>query len=77
MDGYVGLVGLTECCGGQQKSKHQDFHVYDSNNPLSPLNDPFAVVLPVSYRCWLQKGKDPTVIPGHPLAWNPRACFCV
>jgi hypothetical protein len=66
MDGYVGLFGLTECCGGQQNSKRQDLHEYDSNNPLNPINDPFAVVLLVSYRRWLQKGKDPTAIRGHP-----------
>jgi hypothetical protein len=59
MDGYVGLFGLTECCGGQQNSKRQDLHEYDSNNPLNPINDPFAVVLLVSYRRWLQKGKIP------------------
>jgi hypothetical protein len=25
VDGYVGLVGLTECCGGQQDSERQAF----------------------------------------------------
>ena len=80
VDGYVGLVGLTECCGGQQNSKRQDFHVYDSNNLLDPINDPFAVVLLVSYRCWYPskgEGSDCADSVATHVAWNRRACFCV